>query len=90
MKTIYKYGFAEADNEGPVSFFQLPTGAEVLACGMQNGGLFLWAKVDTEAPLDIRAFQLVPTGGEVPDGKFVATVFDAPFVWHIFEVDGGE
>lgn len=47
----------------------------------------LWAEGRAESPVTMRTFEVVPTGGDIPDpGSYVGTVFDGPFVWHVYEV----
>jgi triacylglycerol esterase/lipase EstA (alpha/beta hydrolase family) len=64
-------------------------GAVIRAVGMQGGEIYAWAETPVQAnPLtDTRTFRVVPTGGDLPDpGAFVGTVFDGPFVWHVYEM----
>lgn len=65
-------------------------GALIRAVGMQDNAVHVWAEV----PYDVggerlvpRTFLVVPTGGDIPDpGNYVGTVFEGPFVWHVYEV----
>lgn len=62
MRTIYKY---------PIPFqedFQvdLPAGAEVIRVGVVDGFPFIWAVIDTDAPLVSRQFHARKTGSETP------------------------
>ena len=79
MKTIYKY---------PVGEIQIPLGAKILTAGAQNGDFYLWAEVDTDQVLEHRTFERFGTGWEMPNKNicYIATVFEDPFVWHIYEV----
>lgn len=86
--TIYKYEF-KVDDEVMV---RMPLGAKVLSVGIQQPRrICLWAIVDSfdvhqgAMPVD-RRFKVRGTGqplGEV--GRFVGTVIDGLFVWHVFE-----
>lgn len=88
MNRIFKYPIA-----GERSHFTLsmPRGAEVLALQMQRGRFgvsspTIWAGVDDAAPLEARAFAVVGTGHEVPDGyRYFGTFIDGDFVGHLFE-----
>lgn len=90
MNTIYKYLLPITDLQG----VDLPKGAKILHVGEQEGGISLWAQVDTEAEKENRVFKIVGTGhpiaaGDRPQGlTFIGTVIQrsAPLVWHIFEV----
>jgi hypothetical protein len=66
-------------------------GATIRAVGVQQPGeICLWAEVPYDVggeKLEPRYFDVIPTGGDLPDpGTYVGTVFDGPYVWHIYEV----
>tara|TARA_R110000782_G_scaffold241474_1_gene327936 strand:- start:673 stop:999 length:327 start_codon:yes stop_codon:yes gene_type:complete len=71
---------------------QLPEGAEIIRMEDQEGLFWLWAVVNTEAPLETRSFKVFKTGAKMPDGvdlKYIG--FCAVFVQmelglYIFEV----
>lgn len=65
MKTIFKYVLPFLE----VSHVELPVGAEVIRCDGLDGFLFIWAIVDTEAPLERREFLLFKTGAPMPPDK---------------------
>src|SRR5690606_30514053 len=44
----------------------LPAGAEIIRMADQGGMFWLWAVVDTEAPLEERRFRAFKTGAEMP------------------------
>lgn len=84
MKVIYKY---ELTNK-----VTLPINSIVLKAGMQNGIMCIWVLVDNnELDASERNFEIIGTGHpfeyDYLDYRFVNTVFDGPFVWHIFEVN---
>lgn len=80
MKTVYKYKIGNGE-------LQLPSGAKVLTAAIQNGDLCIWAEVDDVAIPEHRTFYIYGTGHIVPENVcYVATVFDGPFVWHVYEV----
>lgn len=47
---------------------QLPAGAEIIRMQDQGGMFWLWAVVDTAAPLEVRRFRAFKTGAKIPDG----------------------
>lgn len=65
---------------------QMPKGARILYCGMQDGKICLWAEVIQSAELERRKFMVVGTGWELPpDRNYIGTVQTPPFVWHVYE-----
>lgn len=63
-----------------------PRNAEILSVGMQDGEIIVWMTVNPQEPFLYHRVYVVGTGREVPSHcKFVGTVFDGPFVWHIFK-----
>lgn len=85
MHTIYKYKISRIKPE-----IKLPLGAEVLYAGAQAGEFYIWALVDlSETEMVERSFAVWGTGWEIeeyPNVDFISTVFEGPFVWHIFEI----
>lgn len=45
----------------------LPEGAQIIRMAGENGYLWLWAVVNTEAPLETRYFKSFKAGGTMPD-----------------------
>jgi len=91
--TVWKYDLAVTD----VQEVMMPSGAALLHVGIQhpNEGrlrwIQLWAWVDREEPTCSRRIAVVGTGNPAPpmnEARYVGSVQDGPFVWHIF--DGGE
>lgn len=78
---VYKFPL-DVDNMAGV-----PIGAEFIAARMQNGRITVWAIVDPLAETELRQFQVYGTGEELRSKKedFIGTVFDGPFVWHVFK-----
>ena len=84
---IYKYTLAMADEQ----VIDMPFGAEILSAQMQNEQLCMWALVSPNHRDEAVTLCVVGTGNPFPDArqcKFVATVQDKPFVWHIFVKKG--
>lgn len=84
---IYKYQYSL--NEGRSSF-AIPLFSKLLKVGVQNGHITFWFRVDPfETRVETFSFFICPTGGEVPtayqgDDCYIDTVFDGPYVWHVF------
>ena len=86
MKTIWKYKFGIKD----IVTITLPKDAEILFVKREFDLFFLYALVDTENDLEDRYIEVVGTGQEVhcdidTERKFIGTVQEPPFIWHIFE-----
>jgi len=86
MKTIYKYPL----NSDRISVINLPINAKILTAAIQNKIICIWAEVDTKTPTKERFFEIFGTGWEIPqdmgiERKYVSTVFDGPYVWHVYE-----
>ena len=86
MKTIYKYSTSpqQLNDEGGLI---MPVGATVLSIAMQGPALCFWALVEPDYKPEFRPFRIFGTGHPIDQdpGKHIATVFDGPFVRHIFE-----
>lgn len=86
MKTIYKYTL-DANN----TVLEMPMGAKVLSVASQGDDLCLWAKVDTEDPIEQRTFEVYGTGHPMPDDdehlQFLGTALmhGGSLVWHVFQ-----
>ena len=83
MKTIYKYPL-EITDEQTVS---MPIGAQVLSAQMQGNNLCIWALVDSDNFNCDRRVRIFGTGNTVvldDNWKFVGSVQERIFVWHIF------
>lgn len=63
--TIWKYQMPVAEK----FIMALPKDAEVIRVEDQGGMFWLWAIVDTEAPIEERTFYGVKTGAPMPDTK---------------------
>lgn len=97
MKTIYKYVLDTACNvigDPKIPYtMELPKGAEILSCGLQNNKNFcVWAKVDPNQTEMVEVeFYIFGTGCPIPDEignglQFIRTVMisDGLYVYHIF------
>jgi hypothetical protein len=67
----------------------MPTAAQILSVQMQQDRLVLWALVQEERRQEGRSFDIYGTGEAIDidrgTGKYVATVQQNEFVWHIFD-----
>lgn len=86
MKTIWKIVLDRS-----VTRAELPEGADFLSVGPDpraSANVVAWFAVDTERATETRAFQIVGTGQELPDGEslYLGSVIQSPFVWHVFEL----
>ena len=67
----------------------MPKDSTVRSVGMQGGKIIVWASVSDCVPTVRHSFRILGTG--IPhilpsSAKFVGTVFDGPFVWHVFDL----
>lgn len=88
MNVVFKYGIQIQD---PPNLMDLPFGAKVLSAGMQADGMYIWVAIDPNEPRKARrTLAVIGTGnGAVPaNARFISTVFDRMFVWHVFEIIG--
>lgn len=69
---------------------EMQKGAHILSCQEQKGVLTIWAIVDPNAEKVERNIAIVGTGRadypDTPRTKFIATVQQGDFVWHIFDM----
>jgi hypothetical protein len=64
----------------------MPTGAEVIHVGTQEGRLYIWAIVDTIELMWPRKFLLAWTGQPIPSlYKHLGSVQIDELIWHVFE-----
>ena len=86
-RTVFKYTvpvFA-----GVSSSLALPKDAQIIKVDMKGALITLWVIVEPNNERVLRSFIVHGTGHAVhPKGVYVGTVFDGPFVWHLFELMG--
>ncbi len=87
MFTIHKWGLEMTD----MQVIKMPRLSSPLTVQIQNGGISLWAMVDTRlTPETNRMVYIVGTGNPMPDilrrDQYVGTVQHQSFVWHVFVV----
>lgn len=83
MKTIFKYPLDVVDTQ----VIKLPKGADPFTAQFQSDQLCIWAAVDTDAELEDREFRIIGTGQPLDLSgvfRYLSTVQQGSFVWHIF------
>ena len=83
MKTIFKYQLEVTGTQ----VIKLPKGADPFTAQFQGEQLCVWAAIDTEEELEDREFRIIGTGEPLDLSgvfRFLNTVQQGPFVWHIF------
>lgn len=86
MRAVFKYEVPIRD----VVTIRMPANAKVLHVATQHGFPFLWALVDTDAPIVRRRFRVAGTGHPIEGalthvGSLLLEV-DA-LVFHVFEIE---
>jgi len=86
MKRIYKYELGIESRA--IIKLELPLNNNILKWAMQSRIICFWALVDVSNDLTTtREFRIIATGQVIEQKeKYLATVFDGPFVWHIIEL----
>lgn len=82
-RTIWKFPIELTDRQRVM----MPDGAVILSAAIQShSGLCVWAEVDPSAVKQPRTVYVVGTGHPlaVDGARFVGTVLDPPFVWHVY------
>ena len=62
MRAIYKSRLPFMEK----SYIDMPEGAEIIRIDGLEGAIWVWAVVDTEAPIERRDFLLFKTGATMP------------------------
>lgn len=87
MRTIWKYVLELTEVR---QTYEIPAGSVVRHVGQdtQSRNPTIWVEVpDTTAITMSRGFLIRGTGHDVPrDCDYVGSMYDAPFIWHIFEI----
>lgn len=77
-KVIYKYPVRDG--------VDMPANAEILKVEYQGAEVFIWAMTIPDSPTIKRYFKVYGTGHPIPmNERYVGTVFEPPYVWHIME-----
>lgn len=89
MKKIFKYPIELNSKKDGVlcSKFDAPRGARVITVSNQLGSTYAWAEVETDnEPVEHQLLVFRTGFGTLPDTplRFIGTVFDRQFVWHVY------
>jgi hypothetical protein len=84
MKTIHKIPLALINMQCDIA---LPENATLLCVQMQHARPYLWALVNTDAPMTLRRIEMFGTGHPIDEAErtYIGTVQDHIYVWHFFE-----
>ncbi len=85
--TIYKFQLTKSARQ----LVELPKNAEILKLDVRDTELFIWAFVESGPEENIKhEIFIFKTGHPINDRhklKYLNTVFDGYFVWHVFMKD---
>ena len=84
---MFKYLISSATSQQVAVLMR--EGVIIRAVGIQGHRIYVWGEtpVHAVAPTVTRTFRTIGTGDDVPDvGDYLGTVFDGPYVWHVYEV----
>ncbi len=85
MLEIWKYPINDGNSQSEID---VPENHAILTVAYQSGQLCLWVSVDPKSPKIHKLISSVGTGFPYnPTAKFIGTVQQGPFVWHIFDGD---
>ena len=86
MKTIWKFAL----DIGGRHLLDIPAGSKLLCVGPNpavEGQVALWFEIETSGKIAAKSFEIVATGGTVPNGSdYVGSAICNPFVWHVYEL----
>lgn len=86
---VFKYPINRARNEFGVYPVSMPANAKILSVAVVQEEVVIYATVpDSTDKMVKRSICVLGTGKEIPDKaapkKFLGTVVQEPFVWHVF------
>jgi hypothetical protein len=88
MKTIWKARIRPNSEFGTTWKIKIPCpdGSKAISVALQDGEPTVWFEVNPDAANGIMILYSVGTGfGEIPKGcRFIGTVIENEFVWHIY------
>ena len=88
MKTVYKYAIP-TNSPDKLFTLDLPVNAKFLKMGklIQNNEPYfaVWFEIEYGADLEKRSFKIFGTGMDI-EGTHLDTIFEPPFVWHLYEI----
>lgn len=85
-QTIWKFLLLLTDSQS----LSMPENAQLLSVQLQDGAICLWALVNPDLPVESRTFEIHGTGKPIHCDtgilrRYIGTVQQRPFVWHVFE-----
>jgi hypothetical protein len=84
---IYKYSLGDDPRIKEILTVLMPETARQLRIAYQGSELFIWAEVDPTESFVERKYILLHTGAEVePNMMYQTTLFEGPFVWHLYRI----
>lgn len=81
MRRILKYPLPSSHG-----LIDIPRGAILRCCGVQQGRPTLWCEVNDEEPMIPTRYALVATGADLEELlglDYIGTVPQGPFIWHV-------
>lgn len=83
-KVVHKYEIRPSPEPTPV---EVPSSAQVVHVGLQDGALCVWIELVKERATVRRHFGVFPTGHNIPDfAEHVGTVTNNAVVGHVYEI----
>lgn len=89
MNAIYKTPLAKFESGHDQFIVVLPLGAQPLKLDYQRGVPTVWWLVDPANDMQERRLRFIGTGHAhhlLRKEAYIGTIFDGPYVWHLFEV----
>jgi hypothetical protein len=89
MMTVHKYKLEMPEDATDVRVM-MPARSDFLHVAFQGQDAFIWASVDTTAPMVSYDFEVYATGQEQREERYtylghMGTFFTGPNVWHLFQ-----
>ena len=79
-RTVWKYNISQS------LLLDIPKHAKALAVQIQNDEICIWFEVDMSEETERREFVIHATGDIIDEReRYIATVQDCPWVWHVYE-----
>ena len=86
---VWKYPLPKPDS-GDIMRIEMPAGAEILTCQMQNDKPCIWVRVNPNAPKETRKLRIAGTGHEIEEEnlRYISSfqMNNDVLIFHIFEV----
>jgi len=90
MLQIQKYSLRLDDSDRDMTRFSVAKNSDLLSVKKQGDFICFWFLADLEKEEEYREFKILGTGFVVLEEfvylhKFICTVLDSEFVWHVYE-----